>query len=369
LPDFAGIDNEKYIFKKPDITGRIMQLFRFADPEYLYLLLLLPFLALLWILNEYRRRRALRRLGNIEIIKKLIPELSEIRPVLKFIFLMFALSLAIIMLARPQFGSKLEEVKRQGVEVILALDVSNSMLAEDIQPNRLERAKQAISKLVENLKNDKIGLIVFAGDAYTQIPVTTDYISAKMFLSSIGPEMVPKQGTAIGSAIDLGIRSFSQGTGRSKAMVIITDGENHEDDPVSKAREAAAAGIVIHTIGIGSTEGVPISLDENGKKDFMKDSEGNTVISKLDENILKEIAMTANGIYVRASNSNIRLEEVYKEITKLKKQELEGKMFTEYNDQFQIFAGAVLLLLLIEFMIMERKNRRLSNLRIFKLKV
>jgi Ca-activated chloride channel family protein len=346
-----------------------MQLFRFANPEYLYLLLLLPLLFILWILNEYRKRRAIGRLGNSELVKKLIPELSRVRPVLKFIFQLIAVSLAIIMLARPQFGSKLEEVKRQGVEVILALDVSNSMLAEDIQPNRLERAKQAISRLVENLDNDKIGLIVFAGDAYTQIPVTTDYISAKMFLSSIGPEMVPKQGTAIGSAIDLGIRSFTPGTGRSRALVIITDGENHEDDPVAKAKEAAAAGIVIHTIGIGSTEGVPVSVVTNGKKDYLRDASGNTVISKLDESILKDIALSANGTYVRANNSNIGLDGVYNEIKKLKKQELEGKMFTEYNDQFQIFAGAAFLLLLLDFMVMDRKNRRLSKLRIFKFRV
>ena len=346
-----------------------MQLFRFANTEYLYLLLLLPVIILLWILNEYRKRRALKRLGNPELVMKLIPELSGIRPALKFILQIVAVSFAIIMLARPQFGSKLEEVKREGVEVILALDVSNSMLAEDIQPDRLERAKQAISRLVENLDKDKIGLIVFAGDAYTQIPVTTDYISAKMFLSTIGPEMVPKQGTAIGSAIDLGIRSFSPGTGKSKAMVIITDGENHEDDPIEKAKEAAAAGIVIHTIGIGSTEGVPISVTVNGKKNYLKDPDGNSVISKLDENILKEIAISANGKYVRANNSNIGLDEVYNEIKKMKKQELEGKMYTEYNDQFQIFAGAALLLLLLDFMIMDRKNRRFSNLRIFRFKV
>jgi Ca-activated chloride channel family protein len=346
-----------------------MQLFRFANIEYLYLLLFLPLIILIWILNEYRKRRTLRRFGNVDLVKKLIPELSKMRPAVKFAFQITAISLAIIMLARPQFGSKLEEVKRQGVEVILALDVSNSMLAEDIQPNRLERAKQAISRLVESLDNDKIGLIVFAGDAYTQIPVTTDYISAKMFLSTIGPEMVPKQGTAIGTAIDLGIRSFTPGTGRSKALVIITDGENHEDDPIAKAKEAAAAGIVIHTIGIGSTEGVPISVAAIGKKDYMKDADGNTVISKLDENILKDIALAANGRYVRATNSNIGLDEVFNEIKKLKKQELEGKMFTEYNEQFQIFAGAALLLLLIDFMIMERKNRRLTNLRIFKIKV
>ncbi len=346
-----------------------MQLFRFANPEYLYLLLLLPVIILLWVLNEYRKRRAMLRFGNSDLVKKLIPELSRIRPAVKFILLLTAISLSIIMLARPQFGSKLKEVKRQGVEVIIALDVSNSMLAEDIQPSRLERAKQAISRLVENLENDKIGLIVFAGNAYTQIPITTDYISAKMFLSTISPDMVPEQGTAIGSAIDLGMRSFSPGTGRSKVMIIITDGENHEDDPVAKAKEAAAAGIIIYTIGIGSTEGVPIEITTNGRRDYLKDADGNTVITKLDETILKDIALAANGRYVRASNSSTGLDEIYNEIKKLKKQELEGKMFTEYNDQFQIFAGAALIILLIDFMIMDRKNRRLANLRIFRIKV
>jgi len=346
-----------------------MQLFRFANSEYLYLLLALPLLILFFIINEYRKRKALRKLGDVSLVKKLLPDLSRFRPSVKFIIQILALSLAIIMLARPQFGSKIEEVKRQGVEVIIALDVSNSMLAEDIQPNRLERAKQAISRLVETLQNDKIGLIVFAGDAYTQIPVTTDYISAKMFLSTISPDMVPKQGTAIGSAIDLGIRSFSPGSGKSKAMIIITDGENHEDDPVTKAKEAAAAGIVIHTIGIGSIEGVPVPVSLTGKKDFLKDADGNTVITKLDENILKEIAIATNGKYVKANNSNIGLDEIFSYIKKLKKQELEGKMYTEYNDQFQIFAGAVLLLLLIDFLTMERKNRQLSNLRIFKFRV
>ncbi len=180
-----------------------MQLFRFANPDYLYLLLLLPVLIALFIINEFRRRKSLKKLGDTSLIGRLIPEISKIRPVIKFLFQLLAVSAAVIMLARPQFGSKIEEVKKQGVEVIIALDVSNSMLAEDIQPNRLTRAKQAISKLVDNLENDKIGLIVFAGDAYTQIPVTTDYVSAKMFLSTINPDMVPKQGTAIGAAIDL----------------------------------------------------------------------------------------------------------------------------------------------------------------------
>jgi Ca-activated chloride channel family protein len=346
-----------------------MQLFRFANPDFLYLLLLLPVLILLYILNEVRKKRAFRRLGDIKLVGSLVPELSKIRPVVKFMLLLLAFSSGIIMLSRPQFGSRLEDVKKQGVEVIIALDVSNSMLAEDIQPDRLTRAKQAISRLVDNLDNDKIGLIVFAGDAYTQIPVTTDYISAKMFLSTISPDMVPKQGTAIGAAISLGIRSFSPGEGTSKAMIIITDGENHEDDPVSVAEEASKAGIIIHTIGIGSTEGVPVPVFLNGKKDYLKDVDGNTVITKLDEEILKKIAVTTNGNYVRASNSNIGLDEIFNEIRKMKKQDLESTMYTEYNDQFQVFAAIALFLLLADFIIMERKNRRLADIRLFKFKV
>ncbi len=346
-----------------------MQLFRFANPDFLYLLLLLPVIVMLYIINEIRKRRALKRFGNIELVSSLIPEMSKSRPLIKFIMQSIAFIAAIIMLARPQFGSRIEDVKKQGVEVIIALDVSNSMLAEDIQPDRLTRAKQAISRLVDDLDNDKIGLVVFAGDAYTQIPVTTDYISAKMFLSTIGPDMVPKQGTAIGAAINLGMRSFSPGEGKSKALIIITDGENHEDDPVTSAEEAAKAGVVIHTIGIGSTEGVPVKVSINGRKDFLKDAEGNTVITKLDEEILKKVAVAGNGAYVRASNSNIGLDEIFSEIRKMKDQELESTMYTEYNDQFQIFAALTLLFLLVDFIIMERKNRKLAEIRLFKFKV
>jgi Ca-activated chloride channel homolog len=346
-----------------------MQLFRFAHPDYLYLLLLLPVVILLYIINEIRRRKSLKRLGDINLVSKLVPEMSASRPVIKFILQMGAVLAGVVMLSRPQFGSRIEDVKKQGVEVIIALDVSNSMLAEDIQPDRLTRAKQAISRLVDDLDNDKIGLIVFAGDAYIQIPITTDYISAKMFLSTINPNIVPKQGTAIGAAINLGVRSFSPGEGKSKAMIIITDGENHEDYPVKEAEEASKAGIVIHTIGIGSTEGVPIPFMNNGKKDYLKDVDGNTVITKLDEEILKKIALSTNGNYVRANNSNIGLDEIFAQIKKMKKQDLESTMYTEYNDQFQIFAAISLFLLLVDFIIMERKNRKLANIRLFKFKV
>jgi Ca-activated chloride channel homolog len=346
-----------------------MQLFRFANTDYLYLLLLLPVLAALFVINQLRIRKSLKKLGETVLINRLIPEMSKIRPVVKFIFILTGISAIIIMLARPQFGSKLEEVKKQGVEVIIALDVSNSMLAEDIQPDRLTRAKQAISKLVDNLENDKIGLIVFAGDAYTQIPVTTDYISAKMFLSTVNPDMVPKQGTAIGAAIGLAARSFSPGEGKSKAIIIITDGENHEDDPVAEAESASKAGIVIHTIGIGSAEGVPVPVNIGGKRDYLKDPDGSTVITKLEEDILKKIAVSTGGNYVRANNFNIGLDAIFNDIRKMKKDELESTMYTEYNDQFQIFAGIALFFLILDFIVMERKNRKLQNVRLFKFRI
>ncbi len=346
-----------------------MQLFRFANPEFLYLLLFIPVMILFFIINSIRRKRSLKRIGDPRLVEKLLPERSSVRPLVKFTLQIFAVSAAVIMLGRPQFGSKIEEVRKEGVEVIIALDVSNSMYAEDIQPNRLTRAKQAISRLVDNLENDRIGLIVFAGDAYTQIPVTTDYISAKMFLSTIGPEMVPKQGTAIGAAINLGIRSFSQGDDKSKAMIIITDGENHEDDPLVAATEAAEKGIVIHAIGIGSVEGVPVPVPAAGRKDFLKDAEGSTVISKLDEDVLKKIVVRTNGAYVRASNTNIGLDKIFSEIRKMKKDEIESTRYTEYNDQFQIFAAMTLFFLIAEFMVMDRKNRKLMNIRLFNFKV
>ncbi len=346
-----------------------MQLFRFANPGFLYLLLLLPVLAALFVFNELRKRRSLRKLGESSLVERLMPEVSKSRPVVKFLILLVCIASGVVLLARPQFGSKIQEVKKQGVEVIIALDVSNSMLAEDIQPNRLTRAKQAISKLVDGLDNDRIGLIVFAGDAYTQIPITTDYVSAKMFLSTISPEMVAKQGTAIGSAIRLGMKSFTPGEGKSKALIIISDGENHEDDPVAAAEEASKAGIVVHTIGIGSADGVPIPVSVNGRKDYLKDEKGNVVITKLDEEILRQVALAGDGVYVRANNSNIGLDQVYDSIKKMKKQELESKVFTEYNEQFQIFAFISLVLLLADFMVMDRKNRKLANIRLWKFRI
>jgi Ca-activated chloride channel family protein len=310
---------------------------------------------------------ALKRFGDPELIAQLHPERSVGRQVLKFILVLLALSAIIIGISRPQFGSKLHEIKREGVELIIALDVSNSMLAEDIQPNRLERAKQAIAKLVDRLVNDRIGLIVFAGDAYVQIPVTTDYVSAKMFLAAINTDIVPKQGTAIGSAIHLAMKSFGPGDETGKALIIITDGENHEDDAVTAAREAAEKGITVHTVGVGLPKGAPIPVYSGGirQNSFLKDQNGNTVISKLNDKMLKEIAAAGKGVYIRSSEARLGLNNLFDEINKMDKQELESKIYSDYDERFQYFFWLALLLLIIEFFILNRKNRWLTRLKLF----
>lgn len=344
-------------------------MFRFAHTDYLFLLLILPFLCILFLVTRYLKKKAIRSFGDLNIISQLMPDVSYSRPVIKFIFLIIALTGIIFAMAGPQFGSKLEKVKRKGVEIVIALDVSNSMMAEDIQPNRLERAKQAISKLVDRLSNDKIGLIVFAGDAYTQIPITTDYASAKMFLSSITTEIVPKQGTAIGSAINLGMKSFSPNDELNKALIIITDGENHEDDAVEAAKKATEKGIIVHTLGIGLPKGSPIPVKgKYGQQNFKKDSKGNIVISKLNEIMLRKIASAGNGIYIRATNTRLGLNSLLDEINKMEKEEIESKFYSEYDEQFQYIIGIVLFFLFLEFILLERKNKLLQSINIFNVK-
>ncbi len=345
-----------------------METFRFADPGILYMLLIIPVLVFLFIVNNHRRKKARRQFGESELVKHLMPDFSQRRIIVKFLLASIALVAAILTAARPQFGSRLEEVKREGVEVIIALDVSNSMLAEDIAPNRLERAKQAITQLVNRLRDDKIGLILFAGDAYTQIPVTNDYLSAKMFLESAGTEAVSKQGTSLESAIDLGMRSFSPQNDKSKAIIIITDGESHEGDAMEKAEEAAENGIVIYTVGIGSPDGVPVPVTVKGKRDYLKDRSGNTVITKLDESILKDIATATSGRYVRANNTSLGLNEIYNDIGRMKKSETSSMMYTDYNDQFMIPAIIMFFFLVAELLVMDKKNNALRNLRFLNVK-
>lgn len=345
-----------------------MEMFRFANSEYLWALLVIPVLTLFFVWSRIKRRQLLRKFGNEDTISQLMPFASRFRPVLKFAVLMLALASVIIGIARPQFGAKLKKVKREGIELIIALDVSNSMMAEDIKPNRLDRAKLAISRLVDRLKDDKIGLIVFAGDAYTQLPITTDYNSAKLFLNSINTQIVPKQGTAIGAAISLAERSFTPDSKSNKAIIVITDGENHEDDAVAAAKAAAEKGIVIHTIGMGLPQGSPIPVLRNGQTEYLKDGSGNVVVTKLDEATLEKVAAAGGGIYIRANNAQVGLNTLLDEINKLQKTEMDAMIYSEYNDQFQYFFAIGLFLIILEFLILERKNRYLKNINLFSVK-
>ncbi len=341
-------------------------MFRFAHPEYLFLLLIIPLLLGVFIYTNILKKRKIKLFGNSEILAQLMPNVSVIRPQVKFYFQLVAILFLIIVLAQPQFGTKVENVKRQGIEVMIALDVSNSMMAQDIQPNRLEKSKQILSKLVDGLSNDKIGLVVFAGDAYTQLPITVDYVSAKMFLSSISPKLVPRQGTAIGSAIDLAIKSFGTKSEAGRAIIVITDGENHEDDAIGAAKLAAENGIALHVIGMGKIDGAPIPVD--GTMSFWKDKDGNVVVSKLNEEMCKNIAEAGKGTYVRADNSNSAYRIINKELDSLAKSDIKTSIFSDYNEQFQSFALFALLLLVVEFFIFNRINKRLSRLKIFDLK-
>lgn len=345
-----------------------MEMLRFGNSEYLWGLIIIPLLILFFIWSRIARKRALRRFGSEETLRFLMPFASSNRPRFKFLILMLALAFIIVGIARPQYGSKLKKVKREGIELVIALDVSNSMMAEDIQPNRLDRSKMAISRLVDKLKDDKIGLIVFAGDAYTQLPITSDYNSAKLFLNSVNTQIVPKQGTAIGSAIGLGIRSFTPDSKANKAIIIITDGENHEDDAVSAAKEAAENGIVVHTIGMGLPQGSPIPVLRNGQKEYLKDNQGNVVITKLDEVMLEKIATEGDGVYVRANNAQVGLSTLFDEINKLEKTEMDSLVYSDYEDQFQYFFVIGMILMLLEFFVLDRKNRYLKNIKLFSVK-
>ena len=346
-----------------------MEVFRFEAIDYLYLLLIVPVFFLLFLLALRRKKKMLEAYGNLELIKQLMPEASKGRPVLKFIIVNLALILLIFALARPQFGSKLKEETRKGIELMIALDVSNSMLAEDIQPNRLERAKQAINRMIDRLGDDKVGLIVFAGDAYTQIPITTDYSSAKMFLSTINTNIVPMQGTSISAAIKLALNSFSPDSKANKALIIITDGENHDESALDHAREANKQGIRLFTIGIGNSDGAPIPvIMANGQKVYRKDGDGNVIISKLNTDLLSKIALIGDGEFQQANNSNFGLNKVLTKLSTLEKEEIKTKVYSEYEDQFPIFIGFALLFLLIDLLILEKKNLRFSNFSFFKQK-
>ena len=338
-------------------------MFRFGEPTYLYLLLLLPFLAAFYLYSNYKRRKNIRRFGDPTLLAQLMPDVSKYRPDVKFWIIFVAIGLFSVLLARPQVGSKLETVKRKGVEVIIALDISNSMLAQDVQPSRLEKAKRLISRLVDELDNDKVGMIVFAGDAFTQLPITSDYISAKMFLESINPSLISKQGTAIGEAINLAARSFTPQEGVGRAIIVITDGENHEGGAVEAAKAAAEKGIQVSVLGVGMPDGAPIPVE--GTNDYRRDREGNVIVTRLNEAMCQEIAKEGKGIYVRVDNSNSAQRAINQEVNKMAKSDVESKVYTEFNEQFQAIAWVILLLLLAEILILDRKNPLFKNIHLF----
>ena len=326
----------------------------FAQSQYLLLILLIPVFFLIQALVFKLRARRVRRFGNEELVRQLMPSYSKTRTWVRLTMFSIGFFFFAIGLSRPQIGAKLKEHETKGAEIMIVLDVSNSMLAEDYSPNRLERAKLAISRLVDKLRDDRIGLIVFAGNSFVQLPITTDYVSAKMFLNTITTESVPIQGTAIGDAINTALRSFSAQSEKSRAIIVITDGENHEDDPVAAAAQAAEMGVRVFTIGVGSPEGKPIPMDG----ELLKDKEGNIVVTRLDESVLQEVAKAGGGVYVRAGNSEFGLNPIIDDIRRMEDEKYSSIVFEEFDEQFMYFMGIALFFFVLEMLIGDRRSKR-----------
>jgi Ca-activated chloride channel family protein len=342
---------------------------RFANAYILWALVLVPLLIIIFMLVRRWKKKALASLGDKGVLTRIMPQVSSSRPTLKFIFFIVAYTLLIVGIADPQVGNHIDEVKKKGADIMIVLDVSNSMLSQDYAPNRLENAKRALAQLIDNLHEDRIGIIVFAGEPYVQMPITTDYSAAKIFLNTINTGMVPVQGTAIGAAIDLGVKSFDYKDGTGKAIILMTDGENHEDDAVTAAQNAHDKGVVVHVIGFGSPQGAPVPIYDNGKQvGFHLDSAGHTVISKLNEDMCKEIAVAGNGVYIRATDANSGLGIVMDQVHKMKQKTYDSKSFKDFEDRFQFFIAIALFLFIAEFFISNRKSLRLSNLKLFEVK-
>lgn len=339
-------------------------MFRFENPYIFFLLFIVLFLVLLFIYGLILQRKRLKRFGNPKLLKQLMPNVSYVRPQLKFYLVVLALVLIVVALARPQFGTKLEQKQTTGVEAMVLMDVSNSMMATDLTPSRMENSKLMVSKLVDNMQDDRLGLIVFAGDAYIQLPLTTDNVSAKMFLSNISTNSVPTQGTAIGTAIDLAIKSFGASSHEvGRTIILITDGENHEDNAVEAAKLARDNGIIVNVVGVGSPAGSPIPIP--GTMSFWKDKDDNVVVSKLNESMCREIAQAGGGVYVRADNSNIALRTLSKEISNMQKGNMETTTYAAYDEKYYIFAWIAMFLLFIEFYVLNRQNKRLNKIKWF----
>lgn len=340
---------------------------KFEQIQYLYLLTLIVPLTLVFFYFMFWRKRAIAKLGELSLVSRLMPEKAEGKHYLKFFVMLLAFAAITLALANPQIGTKYEKVKRQGIDVVVAIDVSTSMLAEDVKPNRLERAKLLVSRLIDKMQNDRIGLIVFAGNAYLQMPLTIDHAAGKLFLSTINTGMVPTQGTAIADAIHLSMQAFGQDEKKYKALIIITDGEDQEGEALTAAEEAANEGIVIHTIGVGSPQGTPIPLYKNGVQiDFKRDQSGNIVLSKLNETILQQVAVKGNGEYFRMTSGIEEVNQLLTKVSTMEKKEIEERVFTDYEDQFQYFIALALVLLTLEFFLSERKTSWIRNWKFFQ---
>jgi Ca-activated chloride channel family protein len=334
---------------------------RLADIDYLYaLIILIPvLLAFYWVVFRMKRK-ALRRFGNLELMKKLALSFSPRKQRWKVVLMLLAVFFLMFSLARPQLGTRMTLMKREGVDIVVAMDCSLSMLAEDFKPSRLEKAKQEVNGLISRLQGDRVGLVAFAGVAFIQCPLTLDYSAAQMFLDIMDVNLIPKPGTAIGEAIRTSIKAFNQKERKYKVLVLLTDGEDHDSDPLGAAEEAATEGIRIYTIGIGSVQGEPIPLKDvrGGVEGYKKDQEGTVVVSKLDETTLQKIALTTGGKYYHATSGEMELDKIYDEISKMEKKELEGKLMTQYEDRYQFFLLLAIVLLVIEFVLPERRSAK-----------
>lgn len=336
---------------------------RFEDPIYLWMLLIIPILVLVRFIVWQKRKRNLRKFGDSSLLKEMMPDVSKYRPTIKFCLLLSAITILIFMIARPQVGSKISHEKREGIEVLIALDISNSMLAQDVIPSRLEKSKLLIEDLVDHFTNDKVGLVVFAGDAFVQLPITNDYVSAKMFLQNINPSLITTQGTDLARAISLSQSCFTQREHIGRAIIVITDGEDHEGGALEAAREAYKKGINVFILGVGTSKGAPIP-DGNGG--YLKDNSGQTVLSALNEQMCQQVAKAGNGVYIHVDNTSDAQEKLNKELSKLQSGISDTVVYSEYNEQFQIFGIILLLLLIVETILLESKNPLFKQINLFR---
>ena len=338
-------------------------MFRFADPQYLFLLAVIPLLLLLRFLMMRHRRKLLRRLGDASLLVQLMPDVSRWRPGIKFSMLLTAWALMCVMMARPQQGVAINKEKRAGIETLICMDVSNSMLATDVAPSRLDRCKMMVENMIDKFHDDKIGLIVFAGDAFVQLPITSDFVSAKMFLGSISPSLINTQGTDIARAISMASQSFTKQQGVGRAIIIITDGENHEGGALEAAKEAAKQGLKVYVLGVGTTSGAPIPV---GNGDFMKDHSGQTVMTALNEQMCREIAQAGGGTYIHVENNSDAQRKLEEALSTLARKEMETTIYSDYAEQFQAFGLLALLLLVLEVMVRQGRNPLSQRFQLFR---